>query len=109
MRTEKDLQQYIRTKCNDASILCYKFASPANRGMPDLILITMSGVVWFVEVKTPAGTGRLTELQRRCLQKLEAHGVGTSVIDSVVKADELIRLLIEVTEEALQNETTDIV
>ncbi len=106
MRTEKNLQDYIKKQCKTHDILCYKFASPAQRGVPDLLLITRVGVVWFVEVKSPVGTGRLTELQLRHLTRLAAHRVGTAVIDSTAKADELISDLHLLTTKALSHEDT---
>ena len=42
--------------------LCLKFVSPGNPGVPDRIVITPAGSVFFVELKTE--TGRLSEVQK---------------------------------------------
>lgn len=41
-------------------------------------------------MKTPAGTGKLSELQKRCLNELIVHKMDAYLVDSKELADELI-------------------
>ena len=57
--------------------LCYKFVSPGNRGVPDRLVITPDGCVFFVELKSQ--TGRLSELQKFQKSELEKRNVTVRV------------------------------
>jgi hypothetical protein len=89
MRTEKQLQGYIMKLCKARGILCQKMESKSSRGWPDLILI-FGGKVLFVEVKSPAGTGVLSEWQVKMIAAIGLHGGDVLVIASVADADWLI-------------------
>ena len=52
---EKEIEQQMRDLVKKRGGLFYKFVSPGNRGVPDRIVITPAGEVWFVELKQPAG------------------------------------------------------
>lgn len=44
--------------------LCYKFVSPGNNGVPDRIILTPDGRVYFVELKTETGvTSKVQDFQ----------------------------------------------
>ena len=89
MQTEKQLQQYIVKKLKAAGAMCHKMESRSARGWPDLICIYY-GRCAFVEIKSPAGTGKLSELQKRCMANLLAHKMNVFLVDSKELADELI-------------------
>lgn len=55
---EKRLEKMVRERGG----LCYKFISPNNPGVPDRIVITPSGRVVFVELKTEIG--KLQNIQK---------------------------------------------
>lgn len=57
-----------------------KFVSPNRRFVSDRIVITPTGVVWFVEVKRPGG--RLSAGQLRWMKKAQSLGLNTIVLDS---------------------------
>ena len=57
--------------------LTYKFTSSEN-GVPDRIVITLAGVVWFVELKTKQG--RLSKIQSHQISRLKEHGANVRVI-----------------------------
>ena len=80
LASEKALQNYIVQMCKEYDILCYKFASPSKRGVPDLLLFNRYGIGGFIEVKNPLGTGRLSPLQKHELDILTAQRVYTYVI-----------------------------
>ena len=46
--------------------------------------------VVFVELKTPAGTGRLSALQKREIELLRHAGADVRIIDTVEGVDDLI-------------------
>jgi hypothetical protein len=82
MRNEKSLQAYITKKCAAKGILCYKLRASSQRGLPDLMLLH-DGKALFIEVKSPAGTGRMTELQKRMQARLRAAGFVAADLASV--------------------------
>lgn len=44
--------------------LCYKFVSPGNNGVPDRIILTPDGRVYFAELKTETGvTSKVQDFQ----------------------------------------------
>jgi hypothetical protein len=90
MRLERDLQAYVKKECQRLNILCYKLEATSHRGMPDLLLLRQ-GRAAFVEVKSPTGRGRLTMLQARMHKRLREAGFGVTVVDSVEKANLVLR------------------
>lgn len=90
MPTEKDLQLYITKRAHKVGMLCYKFSSPSNRGVPDLILVNKNGKAFFIEVKHPNGKGGLSEIQLIVLQTLKDQGATVYVVASREYADEVI-------------------
>lgn len=58
--------------------LCYKFVSPGNRGVPDRIVITPDGRVFFVELKTT--TGLLEKIQRWQIDEMRKRGCDVRTI-----------------------------
>ena len=88
MSTEKTLQAKCIKNAKRAGWLAYKFASPARRGVPDVMFIT-NGAVVFVEFKHPNGKGRLSELQKVEIDRMIAHGASVYVIDSEERFNEL--------------------
>lgn len=71
---EKDLERRLVDWCREHSVLCYKFSSPARRGVPDRILIFPGGGVFFLELKSPETRAKPTPLQARKLKKLADQG-----------------------------------
>lgn len=61
---EGELQRWFVKELKKFGCLVYKFASPAKRGVPDLMIIEISGDVYFVEMKHPNGKGKLSPLQK---------------------------------------------
>jgi hypothetical protein len=86
LKTEKHLQDYIMDECKRLDVLCHKMESRSCRGWPDLVLI-YGGRVVFVEVKSPAGTGRLSALQIHTINDITLHGGRAAVVESKHEAD----------------------
>ena len=53
--TEKEIERRVVKMVRERGGLSYKFVSPNTPGVPDRIVITPTGVVWFVELKTDTG------------------------------------------------------
>jgi hypothetical protein len=100
MKTEKQLQNYLKRQCGENNILYYKFSSPAKRGVPDVILVhclnvhtNMPDRVRFVELKSPSKTGRLSALQLLEIANLRDAGAIVHVIETVEQVDNIIKAL----------------
>jgi hypothetical protein len=76
--TEKEIENRLCTLVRQRGGLTYKFTSPNNPGVPDRIVITPDGVVWFVELKTLLG--HLTRMQDWQRIELEKRGANVRVI-----------------------------
>ena len=76
--TEKEIERRLCELVKEHGGLSYKFISPNNPGVPDRIVITPAGVVWFVELKTDYG--RLKRLQEWQKSELEKRGANVRVI-----------------------------
>jgi hypothetical protein len=92
LRTEKQLQEYLKRECQKNGISFDKVESRSRRGFPDCFL-AKGGEVALVELKSPAGTGTLSPLQVRVIEDLEAHGIEVWVVDSTKLADAVIERL----------------
>lgn len=83
MIRERDIEKKACDLAKAAGWLVFKFVSPAQRGVPDRILIRGSRVV-FIEFKAPGA--RPTKLQWRMIERLQAQGCEVHVCDSVESA-----------------------
>lgn len=90
MKTEKQLHAYLRKQCRANGISFDKVESRSRRGFPDCFL-AFRGVIVLAELKSPSGTGRLSELQKAVITDLSAHGVAVMVIDSPAGVDQVIK------------------
>jgi len=80
----------LQTKCGGYAkglgFLAYKFKSPANRGVPDVLFITPTGQTFYVEFKRPPikgkKSGELSPLQINTLRKFKKQGVSVYVCDN---------------------------
>lgn len=89
---EKNFQRKIIERLKKCNVLCYKFASPAHAGVPDLVCMHRGASlpVFFIEVKRPDGKGRLTKLQQVTIEKMERHGAYVFVVDSMDQVEKII-------------------
>lgn len=90
---EKDIEKYFRRKLTDQGCIVFKFVSPGNVGVPDRIVISKTGKVYFVELKRPGG--RVRELQILCIQKLKNHNVWAGVLSTKAEVDDFCKLVIK--------------
>ena len=92
MKTEKALQNYLFRQAKAVGIYCRKMAAVGRRGFPD-VLLAFGGVVVFVELKTPAGTGRLSAGQVYEIRALRACGLRVVIIQTKEEVDAVIKEL----------------
>lgn len=64
---EKDIERKLVFHCKSRNLLCYKFSSPAHRGVPDRVIIGY-GKVLFLELKRKGE--HPTELQMREIMRI---------------------------------------
>lgn len=76
--SEKEIERRMCEMVHSRGGLAYKFTSPNSRGVPDRVVITPRGEVWFVELK--AASGRLSALQKWRKAELEKRGANVRVI-----------------------------
>ena len=79
MTPEGRVEDYLCRQCKKRGVLCYKFTSPSNTGVPDRILVC-NGKTIFVELKAPGETPRKKQLY--VIRKLKAAGADVRVADS---------------------------
>ena len=91
MKTEAHLQAYLFRQAKMYQIFCRKMQASGRRGFPDVLLI--NDRVVFVELKTPAGTGRLSALQKPEIDRLRHAGADVRVIATKEDVDGLIEEL----------------
>jgi hypothetical protein len=84
---EASLEARIRGFCQHRQLVCYKFSSPGNRGVPDRLILG-KGKVLFLEVKAPGN--RPTPLQAREIERLNRHGIDANWCDNFEQAKILI-------------------
>lgn len=75
---EKDIERRMVDMVRKRGGLCYKFVSPSNPGVPDRIVITPSGKIIFVELKTEVG--RLANIQKWQVSEMQKRGADVRVI-----------------------------
>ena len=69
--------------------LFYKFVSPGNPGVPDRIVVTPRGEVYFVELKTDVG--RLAAVQKWQRQELEKRGAKVRVLYGLAEVQAFVQ------------------
>ena len=70
---ESAIEKKVAEWAKSRGILCYKFVSPQQRGVPDRMFVLPYGTVCFIEFKQPGK--KPTPLQCAEIKKLNGHGV----------------------------------
>ena len=86
--SEKEIERRMCDMVRKRGGITYKFVSPNAPGVPDRIIITPAGVVWFVELK--AEYGRLAGIQKWHKEQLEKQNANVRVIRGWDAAKEFI-------------------
>lgn len=89
---ERDIEKAVCQFARDLGCKAYKFTSPAQRAVPDRIIVFPNGYLVFIEFKAPKA--RPTELQWREHRDLLDRGQLVAVIDNVADGKALIEEVI---------------
>lgn len=85
---EKDIQKRVRDYAKAQGIMSYKFASPSQRSVPDVVFILPGGAVFWVEMKRKGE--HPTPAQRCEITKLQQQGATVYVCDSVEEGKRIV-------------------
>lgn len=89
--SEKNIEKRLGVEVKKLGCLYYKFISPGNSGVPDRIIITPSGVIIFVELKTEVG--KKTVLQMAQISKLRGHNQRVVTVYGIFGVEKLVDLI----------------
>jgi hypothetical protein len=64
MIRESEIERFVCQRCEELGWLSWKFTSPGLRGVPDRIIITTQGCIWFLEFKAPGQRCTNVQMQR---------------------------------------------
>lgn len=85
---EKTIERHLVEGVKKLNGLCLKFTSPGTPGVPDRLIITATGKVIFVELKTE--TGRLAKIQEYAIDQMMKRGADVRVIKGLDSVKELL-------------------
>lgn len=88
---ESQIERHLVDGVKRLGGLCYKFVSPGTLGVPDRVIITATGRIIFIELKTE--TGRLAKIQRYTIGEMQKRGADVRVVKGL---DEVKQLLAEI-------------
>ena len=89
---EKQIEAAVVKYARDKGILAYKFTSPARAAVPDRMMITPDGRVFFCELKRQGQ--KPTPAQEREHNILRQHQMTVFVIDNVSEGKTMIDLMV---------------
>ena len=84
---EHEIEDNLALRLAQAGHLCIKFVSPGFAGVPDRIVLTNDGRVFFVECKAPGKALRRTQPQIVAMLRSMGHRV--EVIDTFARVEQL--------------------
>ncbi len=87
MKTEKNIENYLKMETQKRRGLCLKFTSPGMIGVPDRIVILPTGN-FFVEVKAPGKHPRSSQIAMH--GKIARAGQRVWVVDSYDKVNQAL-------------------
>lgn len=79
-KVEKELESSVKAALTVKGCLCYKFVSPARVGVPDAIIIKPDGDVFFIEFKSPSGSGTLSPNQQIEIGKIRRQNCPAYIV-----------------------------
>lgn len=88
---ESTIERHLVNGIKKLGGLCFKFESPGNPGVPDRIIITPTGKVIFVELKSE--TGRLAKIQKYVIDEMKKRGADVRVTKGLFAVEELLKEL----------------
>jgi len=94
MTSEKSLQDYLIRKANFNGLYARKMQAVGHTGFPDVMLAVYGNPV-FIELKSPTGRGRLSQKQKREIERMTKAGLTVLVLNSKEQVDDLIIKIID--------------
>ena len=88
---ESAVERKLADGVRRAGGLCWKFVSPGTTGVPDRIVVTRRGEVWFVELK--ADDGRLSDRQAMILRQLCDRGAPCMVLIGKQEVEKFLEMI----------------
>lgn len=85
---EKHVEAYLKKRVDAEGGLCLKFVSPSRRGVCDRIVISESGITYYVELKF--GNNGLSPQQVLFMEELTKRGVKMYVLASKEEVDDFM-------------------
>lgn len=75
---ESTIERHLVEGVKKLGGMCVKFVSPGTLGVPDRLIITATGRIIFVELKTEVG--RLSKIQRYTIEQMQKRGADVRVV-----------------------------
>ncbi len=91
---EKDIEKKVCDYAKTKGMLTYKFTSPNRRSVPDRMLVTPKGIVFFIEFKQEGK--KPTAGQAREIKRLQDQGVSVFVVDNVEEGKTVVDEMVNV-------------
>lgn len=91
--TEKAFQKNVCARFRKIGAFVAKMEAVGQRGFPDLLVI-YKGRSLYLELKSPKGTGRLSDLQILMHESLREAGAWVEVAQNMSTIDDIIGLLL---------------
>ena len=85
---EKRVERHLVDGVRQLGGMCLKFVSPGTPGVPDRLIITKTGRVIFVELKTEVG--RLSKIQRYTVGEMLKRGADVRVAKGLDQVKEIL-------------------
>ena len=85
---ESIVEDYLVKECKKRDFLIFKFTSPGINGVPDRMIITKKGEIFFIETKALGETTR--KLQKAIIKKMKDHKATVFVADNRDEIDEIL-------------------
>jgi hypothetical protein len=89
--TEAVIERSVCDYAKERGLLVYKFTSPERAAVPDRMMITPKGTVFFVEFKREGVKATVPQMREH--ERLRAQGVTVFVVDSVEKGRAAVDLM----------------
>ena len=85
---EKQIERSVCDYARERGLLVYKFTSPERAAVPDRMLISPTGKVWFIEFKREGVKPTVPQMREH--ERLRGHGVTVFVVDTVEKGRDCV-------------------
>ncbi len=86
--TEASIEKRLVDGVKNLGGMCLKFVSPSMAGVPDRLIITATGEVIFVELKTEVG--RLSKIQKLVIGEMRKRGADVRVVKGLAEVKALL-------------------